>query len=101
MAVNNKKNVNCLEDSAPTLDCTLFIIFNMFCLYSKKTHFVSSSYIYILSLSLYFYICRKRIIRISSGEDDVNLVHREQTLGKESKSVQVGPKTLNLTSKIN
>ncbi|XP_055642619.1 cadherin-86C isoform X2 [Toxorhynchites rutilus septentrionalis] len=32
---------------------------------------------------------RKRVIRINSIEDDVHLVHREQTIGKQSKSVQV------------
>ncbi|XP_039438320.1 cadherin-86C isoform X4 [Culex pipiens pallens] len=32
---------------------------------------------------------RKRVIRVNSIEDDVHLVHREQGIGKQSKSVQV------------
>ncbi|XP_055601879.1 cadherin-86C isoform X2 [Uranotaenia lowii] len=32
---------------------------------------------------------RKRVVRINSIEDDVHLVHREQGIGKQSKSVQV------------
>ncbi|XP_058444287.1 cadherin-86C isoform X2 [Malaya genurostris] len=32
---------------------------------------------------------RKRVIRVNSIEDDVHLVHREQVIGKQSKSVQV------------
>lgn len=39
---------------------------------------------------LSFVFCRKRVIRVqNSSEDDVNLVNRELTIGKQTKSVQV------------
>lgn len=37
----------------------------------------------------YFCTCRKRVIRVNSTEDDVNLVHREHGIGKQTKSIQV------------
>lgn len=38
----------------------------------------------------FFCVCRKRVIRVqNSSEDDVNLVNRELTIGKQTKSVQV------------
>jgi hypothetical protein len=41
-----------------------------------------------------FFSCRKRF-RVNS-EDDVNLVHREHPIGKQTKSVQVYSKLNNL-----
>lgn len=51
----------------------------------KKTNYKN---IKILFFFYFFYVnCRKRF-RVNS-EDDVNLVHREQAIGKQTKSVQV------------
>jgi hypothetical protein len=40
-------------------------------------------------MSFLYYICRKRVIRVNSTEDDVHLVHREMGIGTQTKSVQV------------